>query len=58
MNSNCETQKIQESINNSWKEEDERVIQGNWTSDLPFYGYIQPSGTVCMFTLCQDKRRT
>ena len=36
MKSNCETQKIQESISNSWKEEDERVIQGNWTSDLPF----------------------
>ena len=28
--------KIQESINNSRKEEDERVIQRNWTSDIPF----------------------
>ena len=36
MKSNCEIQKIQESINNSRKEEDERVIQCNWTFDLPF----------------------
>ena len=28
--------KIQESINNSRKEEDERVIQQNWPSDIPF----------------------
>ena len=36
MKSNCKLQKIQESINNSTKEEDERVIQQNWTSDIPF----------------------
>ena len=34
--SNSKLQKLQESINNSRKEEDERVIQRNWTSDIPF----------------------